>query len=119
MSEEKREFHGLDEKDDYLQTVMTVEGGTLSPGGAASLLRMSREGIWQLIRRGQVRTWMYFDGRTKQPAMIDVSIRDLVRHGVRTGRIKSYADVGYGAEVVRREVDLALSIDIAEQTLID
>lgn len=110
---EKRVFVGLDEREQYFETLQQVEGGTLSPGGAAAVLRVSRQGIWDLIDRGKLRVWYHYESaadQRKRRGFIEVSLRDVVEHGVRVGRIRQYEDVGLYGELVRREVERALAV---------
>ena len=116
---EKRVYTGLDEREDYYRAVDAVEGGTCSPGGAAAILRCSRQRIWALIKQGRLRAWEFYDGRSTSPEMVDVSIRDVVAHGVETGRIKSQADSGISAHLVRVEIARALGVDEREQAAVD
>jgi hypothetical protein len=108
---EKRVFVGLDEREQYFEALHQVDGGTLSPGGAAAVLRVSRQGIWDLIDRGKLRVWYHYESTADQRrrrGFIEVSLRDVVEHGVRMGRIRQYEDVGLYGELVRREVERAL-----------
>lgn len=119
MAAEKRVFTGLDERDDYHRTVAAVDGGTVSPGGAGALLRCTRQNIWKLIAQGQVRVWQYFDGRTTLPEMVDVSVRDLLVYGIRTGRITKPGDVGLGGRLIEQQVEELLGVDQEKLVLVD
>ena len=111
MEQEKREFVGLDDRAAYLELVSTLPGGTVSPGGAAAILGVSRQRINDLCHEGRLRHWKFYSRPGMQlPEMMDVSVRDLVEYGVRYGRIRSYADVGLGGSLVREEVDRALEL---------
>jgi len=96
----------------YFRAVEAVEGGTCSPGGAAAILRITRQGVWKLISTGRVRAWEFYEGRGKVlPEMVDVSVRDLVEHGVRTGRLAKPEDAGISGKWVRSEIERALGVD--------
>lgn len=100
------EFRGRAQFREFLDTVARVEeeGGTISPGGAAALLRVSRQRIHKLIHDNpSVRAWTYAENWLAQAltdrglsslVYIEISVRDLVRYGVRRGRLDSAADSG-------------------------
>lgn len=70
--------------------------GVISPGGAAMLLRVSRQRVYQIINdRADVRAWAFFEHRASQrPSELYVSIRDLVRYG-KEQREMTEADFGF------------------------
>jgi len=89
-------FEGRKEREAYNRAV-EEEGydRVISPGGAAALLRVSRQRIWQIVELPEVRCWTYYEGWfNKTLHMADISVKDLVRYGVRTGRIKTVGDIG-------------------------
>lgn len=109
MSDEDRVFRGRNQFQSYLQAVESVEGGTVSPGGAALIMGFSREGVWDMIRRGAVRSWTFYEDWSARPDYVEVSIRDLVEWGVQRGRIRSYRDCHMASELLRKEVERALA----------
>lgn len=110
----KTRFEGLEELEAFNECVRNVEGGTISPGGGAILLATSRQRIHQLIEAGTVRAWRYFHSPRARPE-IEVSVRDLVRHGIARGRA-TVEDFGYRGEIVQRE--LALAFDESQDAVI-
>lgn len=94
------EFRGREQKAAYLQAVTDEERdglGTISPGGAGTMVGVSRQRIYELMNSNfsGVRTWFYFEGDTRQATYIDVSILDLLRWAVRVGRIQAGDDLPY------------------------
>lgn len=118
---EKREFVGPDQRQAFFRTLDAVEGGTLSPGGAAAVIRFTRQGIWRLIRAGHVRSWTYQDRPGGPVDLAEVSLRDVVAWAVDHGHITSYEQVGLRGEIVRAEVERALflAVDVRKRALVD
>ena len=100
----KIRFEGLEEREAFNECVRNVEGGTISPGGAAILLGVSRQMVHKLINTGRVRAWSYFYRAAARPE-IEISVRDLVRYGIATGRA-TLEDFGFRGEIVQREFGL-------------
>lgn len=95
------EFKGRSQVEEYFRVcaAMQEEGGTLSPGGAAALLGITRQSVHELIRENpNIRAWVFYEdylfGLMQRAAYLEISVVDLVRHGVRTGRIDSVEDCG-------------------------
>jgi hypothetical protein len=74
-----------------------------SPGGAAAAVGLTRQRIHQLIEddRFNIRAWAYYEDRQrmfrkpqKVLAYMYVSMPDLLRYAVATGRIESKDDLG-------------------------
>ena len=98
------EFRGRERWSDFLNTLVEAdrEGGTISPGGAGILLGVSRQRTYELVQTfPDVRAWAFYEGNTRQATVYEISIRDLLRWGVRVGRIRSEADLGYQSDKVR------------------
>lgn len=98
------EFRGRDKWSDFLNTLVEAdrEGGTISPGGGGILLGVSRQRVYELVQTFRdVRAWAFYEGNTRQATVYEVSIRDLLRWGVRSGRIQGEADLGYRSPKVR------------------
>ena len=90
------EFYGRDEWSEYLKAVEAEDqvGGTASPGTAGALLGVSRQRIQQIVDSfPDVRAWLYYERKGRQSAMYEVSVRDLLRWAVRSGRIQSEEDL--------------------------
>ena len=94
MDDKVTEFRGRQAFHAWLEAVDQVEGGTISPGGGAQLLGYTRQAIHNLITRGHVRAWVFYEDRVKPATYIEIAVRDLLAHGVRTGRIRSEDDCG-------------------------
>ena len=110
---DKRVFRGARELEEYGRVVGQVEGGTVSPGGAAAILRISRQSVHELMDKGKVRSWVHYPdafAAFRRAGYVYISVRDLVEYGVRSGRIKSHEDVGLAAPVIFEEVDRALEL---------
>ena len=103
----KTHFEGFEEEEAYHECLRAVEGGTISPGGAGILLGMSRQRIHVLMSEGTLRAWRWYERPDSKPE-IEVSVRDLVTHGVKTGRLRTLEDCGYRAEIVRVELERSL-----------
>nr|WP_296440212.1 hypothetical protein [Phytobacter sp.] len=85
------------------QAIAEIEGGTVSPGGAAALLQTSRQNIRKIVEeRNDVRAWaFYHDGNParRRAQYMYISIWDLIAYGVRLGRIEDIADLGLGVGI--------------------
>jgi hypothetical protein len=90
------EFRGRYQWESYLEAVRQVESGTISPGGATRLLRCSRQYIWELIGKGEVRAWAYYEEYAKKMSYVELSLVDLIVYGLRVGRIKQAVDIPLG-----------------------
>lgn len=53
-------FSSCDEYFKYVETHPETYK-TVSPGGAASRLGITRQGVYQLIKRGKLRAWLVYD----------------------------------------------------------
>lgn len=68
---------------------------TVSPGGVTQLLKCSREFVHQLIEAEQVETWVEYSGFLRRRAsQIEVSVLDVVRYGLKSGRITKHSILG-------------------------
>lgn len=101
-------FRGRENFQAYLDAVRQVEAGTVSPGGAGMILGVSRQGIDKLIETGHLRAWLFYEGWPKPRCTYkEISVRDLIEYGVRTGRIESKADCGLGFPHLEEEINRA------------
>ncbi len=79
-----------------------AEGDVLmSPGGAAAVVGVSRQRLHQLAQDGVIQAWVYHEERRrllgpskKELTYMDVSMADVLRWGLRTGRLVPDADLG-------------------------
>jgi len=111
--DDKRVFKGARELEEYGRVVGEVEGGTVSPGGAAAILRISRQSVHELLQKGKARSWVHYPDELaslRRAGYVYISVRDLVEYGVRVGRITCREDVGLVGEGIFEEVDRALEL---------
>ena len=101
-------FRGRENFQAYLEALGQVDGGTVSPGGAAALLGVSRQGIDRLIEFGHLRAWEFYEGWPKPRVTYrEISARDLIRYGVRTGKIESDEGSNLGFPGLAEEIEQA------------
>lgn len=109
MAEERpnvTKFKGRENFQAYMDALAQVDGGTISPGGAAALLRLTRQGVDRLIDSGHLRVWEFYEGAwLPRVAYREISVRDLVRYGVRSGRIRSRADCSISFPTLEQEIE--------------
>lgn len=79
-------YIGRQRFNEYLDTIRQVEGGTLSPGGAASMLRCSRQFIHKLLKQGKLEAWLYYEEGHKRPDYGEIAVRDLEAYAAKYGR---------------------------------
>ena len=101
-------FRGRENFRAYLDAVGQVDGGTVSPGGAAAILRVTRQGIDRLIDSGHLRVWEFYEGWPKPRVTYrEISVRDLITYGVRTGKIETPADCALAFPRLTEEIERA------------
>lgn len=91
------EFKGRATWRAFLETLVVAdnEGGTISPGGAAQMLGITRQRVHDIVNeRPDVRAWAYYTDRDNKARVFEISVPDILRWGVRTGRLKSEEDLG-------------------------
>ena len=88
----------------YWDVVRAVPGGTVSPGGAAVMLGVSRQRIQEIVKLPGVRAWVFHYPFSVQAAYMEISVRDIVAYGFRVGRIKSIDEVPLIGEDIKRQV---------------
>lgn len=81
--------------EEYRAAYQAAEGLTISPGGAAAILRMSRQAVWWLARSGHVRCWVLYASKGTRPMYAEFSIQDLLLWGFETGRLNRDSRVGF------------------------
>jgi hypothetical protein len=91
-------FRGRGQFDDYLVALRSVEGGTISPGGAAIMLGYTRQRIWQLVKSGELRAWVFYEERSTAAIYAEIAVEDVIRYGIKMGRIKSAEDLIYASK---------------------
>lgn len=97
-----REFVGQGEYAAFLKA--SVEAGScISPGGGAMLLGVSRQRIREIAEEHpDVRAFVYRPGPGQRAREFDICVRDLVRYGIRNGRVRP-SDFGMMLQDVRDE----------------
>lgn len=101
-------YRGREQWRAYLEQLEQAdeEGGTLSPGGAALLLRVSRQRVLELCEtHADIRAWAYYETWGKQAVAYEVSVPDLLRWAVRVGRVRSIEDLGLPWPKVEKVLD--------------
>ena len=101
-----------------VEAVLAEGDQVISPGGAAILLGVSRQYVWELVKTPtrNVRAWCYYDGIFRQRLEIaHISVRDLVRAGVRSGRVQSINDLGFRSPEVQRILDYVMAEGVTSQ----
>ena len=89
-------YRGREEWGKYLaelERINETEGGTVSPGGGATMLGYTRQMINYLVKNEGVRAWAYSEGIHRRATYMEVSVWDLIAHGIKTGRLKGPEDV--------------------------
>jgi hypothetical protein len=91
-------FVGREQWGAFLRVVEQAheKDGTLSPGGASRMVRVSRQRVYQVVDTHEsVRAWAFYeDSRKRQAEVYEVCVRDLVRWAVSMGHIRSPEDIG-------------------------
>lgn len=93
-------FRGREEWSAYLQALSDEDRdglSTISPGGAATLVGVSRQRILSLIDQPltSVRAWEFYEGFGRQARYVEVSVLDLLRWALDTGRIQPGQELPY------------------------
>lgn len=71
----------------YLDAVRSYEGATVSPGGAAAILGVTRQRIHQLMKAGRLESWLFYDGeRGNRPSYCEISVADCHQYVKECGR---------------------------------
>lgn len=104
------EYRGHGMKEEFFRSVAEVAGGTVSPGGAVQLLRISRQYVDKLMMMPEVRAWVLYEGRISRASIVEISIRDLIRYGYRVGRLKNITDIGLGFPISEEEWTISTRI---------
>jgi Arc/MetJ family transcription regulator len=86
--------------------------GTISPGGAAMLLGVTRSRVNQLIaENADIRAYAFHELMCSTKAgAVEISVRDLVRWGVSRGK-RAVEDYGFFFARLQRALDLALQLE--------
>ena len=71
---------GADVEQAYKQAVRAYEGGTVSPGGAAAELGITRQGVHDLISRRKLRAWIYRRRAGNPATYIEIPWEDVKRY---------------------------------------
>ena len=97
---------GLENRAAFHKLVDAVEGGVVSPGGAAMMVGYSRQRIYQLIDGEEVRSWAFYErGRDRHPSEQYVSLRDLLKHAIRVGKVREADDLRMSWPTRQEEFD--------------
>jgi hypothetical protein len=86
-------FRGRKHFAEYWEAIKDVEGGTISPGGVAQILRMTRQGAFYLLKHRKFRAWEYYEEYNKLPSYVEVSVLDVVRYAIEAGTITQASDI--------------------------
>lgn len=110
------EYRGRDKWGEFLRTVEEAneQDGTISPGGASRLLRVSRQRVYQIVQENQdVRAWAFFDPwSTRQAEVYEIAVRDLLQWAVRIGRMASVEDLGWRTPRTEQLLSEVLQADL-------
>jgi hypothetical protein len=116
-------FEGRDALIEMADACRNIEGGTVSPGGASAILGVSRQMIHKLVEKGELRCWAIREmpywtvaliemDFSKRIVYMSISVHDVVRYGIRVGRLQKKSDMRLGInmsdeefENLREEVD--------------
>lgn len=83
------EFRGRERWREYLERLEQAddEGGTLSPGGASRLLKVSRQRVNTLVETNPgIRAWAYYEDWSRHVVSLEISVPDLCAWLVQQGR---------------------------------
>lgn len=114
-------YEGRAELARFEAAIDDLPGGVVSPGGAAAILRVSRQAVEELIRTNpRVRAWAFYqDPGGKRASLLYVSVRDLVLFGVQRGRLTCPDDSGLSFPHLAEEIELAKeALDRAKEALV-
>lgn len=100
------------QKQQYFSDLLQVEGGTISPGGAAQMLGVTRQRASQLPESQEIRAWAYYPEFSRHAALLEISVRDILAYGIRIGRFKEFTDVGLGFPALQEEFERLKGNDI-------
>ena len=100
-------IHGYEKRKLFDELLAEVEGGVISPGGASRILGVTRQAVLKLIDGPHVRAWAYYYDFGPQADYVEISVRDLVRYGVRTGRIAKVEDCAFRPHNLAEEIEAA------------
>src|SRR4051794_29936530 len=109
MADRINAFRGRERFQVYLQALeeQQSEGGTVSPGGAAAILGVSRQRVHDLLREGRFRAWAFYERPVDRAGYVEIAVRDIVEHGVRIGALRSAADSGLAFPGLAEEIERA------------
>lgn len=113
-------YEGQERFQDWVSDTAQVPGGTVSPGGAAAILRTSRQWIDELIRTNpRVRAWIHYDTPSSRAGYISISVRDLVLYGVERGKLTCPEDSNLGFPGLAEEIARArAALDKSKEALV-
>lgn len=107
-------YVGSQQMGKFLDDVRSVADNDImvSPAGAAALLGLSRQRIHQILdEREDVRAWAFYEQHRRllrtelKQAYMYLSVADLLRYGLRTGRIETSEDLGLALVGVEELLD--------------
>lgn len=96
-----RVFVGRERFRDYLEAVQAVEGGTISPGGAAQRLHCSRQFVHKLCSRGRLRAWMFYEAGHDRADYVEIAAVDVEAYAEKYGKGEP-AEFAYSVDKVNR-----------------
>jgi hypothetical protein len=70
-------YIGRDRFDDYTEAVRQVPGGTMSPGGAALRMHVTRQYVHYLMKEGKLEFWLWRPGEGRRAHYCEIAIRDV------------------------------------------
>jgi hypothetical protein len=94
------EYRGRGRWSEFLKALQDEDTdglSTISPGGAATLLGVTRQRIFELLeqRFAGVRAWAFYEDDSKRASVVEVSVLDLLHWGVRVKRIQAGQELPY------------------------
>lgn len=81
-------YVGRDQFSTYMRDVVGCPGGTISPGGASSMLRVSRQRIHDLLASRKFETWIFYERLKGRAAYIEIKVNDLLAYALHAAKIK-------------------------------
>lgn len=76
LPENMHMYYGDDGFQEWIKDCDNVEGGTVSPGGAVRIIKVSRQRIYKMIATGVISSWVHCKDHHSPGGYMCVSIKE-------------------------------------------